>query len=233
MFLLTTIVCLVVSLWSASKELQQARTDLEVAEARIHDYRSELGYLNIVDPSKLHFVRVPLPGDLKWQWRFYVPEENRFMLSSARRLIPKDGISKVSDGGTPLPAREVTVHASIYQDINGQRKFRLDVQGHVTAINSMEGPDTTWLDRGIGGLTYTAGSEGTEAAKTGETAVLLRLRAYEEIKKVDEEGKISTEMRLPDEPGQGLMIWIIDSKKSDQEPGAGVSDAEATDSPTK
>lgn len=74
LLLLVTIVCLSAALWSSSKELRRARADLEAVRAKTDEYRNELGYPTIEDPSKLHFIRVPLPGPQQWQWRVYVPQ---------------------------------------------------------------------------------------------------------------------------------------------------------------
>jgi hypothetical protein len=208
LLLLATIVCLSAALWSSSREVQRARVKLEAAEARMLEYRNELGYLTITNPDRLHLVRVPQPGSLCWRWRLYVPEENRFRLNIARQRISSDGFDAMRCGAATLSPGEITVHASVFRDHNGKRVFRVEEVGSSAITHSMEGAQTQWLDGPGGWSTNTAGSGGTTLAKTGETFALLRLRAHEYDDHKDEP---------PDGPADGLMIWISDSKKADED----------------
>ncbi len=214
LLLLVTIVCLSAALWSSWVQLRDTKSQLLATEARAEKYRSELGYLTIEDASKLHWIRVPRPGDLQWQWRVYVPEANRFRILVADDQIPQMGVAKVFKGEITLPAGEVTLHASVYRDHNGHRKFRveaLDVPGLSTFKYGMEGPRSEWLD--AGGWSCSAGDDHTEVP-AGVDAVLLRLTASKVTRKTDEQGRPGTEYRIPDGPAAGLMVWVRDSKKA-------------------
>jgi hypothetical protein len=214
LLLLVTIVCLSAALWSSWVQLRDTKSRLQVAEARIEKYRIELGYLTIEDFSKLHWIRIPRPGDLQWQWRVYVPEENRFSVWVADERIPQMGVAKICRGGIYLPAGEMTLHASVYRDHNDHRKFRveaIDVPGASINVFGMEGPRAKWLDDG--GWSCSAGNDRTEVP-SGVDAVLLRLTAGKLIRKADEQGRPSAEFRVPDGPAPGLMVWIKDSKKA-------------------
>ena len=226
LLLLTTIVCLAAALWSSTHQLMQTRRRLEAATNQIQQYRNEAGILTISDPEKLHVVKMPLYAELQWQWRVRVPAANGFGIQVGTGMIPKEGRDGVRGGGTlVLPAGETIVHASIYRDYRGELVFRTYAGGNSFKTELKEG-QADWLNTS-GWNTTAAGSNGTETTNPGQSMVLLRFRATEQIETQNDDGTVSTACRVSDEPTPGLMAWISDSRELAEEEAKSSAAAES------
>jgi hypothetical protein len=210
LLLLATVVCLGIALWASARRLEQVKDELKQFREEIRQYRDELGYPTIQDPENLHVIRMPLEGELQWQWRVYVPEADRFGVTVATGEIPKEGIGGCQGLTAPLRAGVSVIHASIIRDYRGVLVFRIERKGG-SFKTELTGEHADWLNS-PGWNTVVAGSNGTEMADAGQPLVLLRFRAAEEIEIDNEDGTKSTGWRESDEPTMGLMAWITDSK---------------------
>jgi hypothetical protein len=194
----------------------------------MQQYRNELGYLTIVDPQRLHVIRMPHRGEMQWQWRLHVPEANRFAVTVGTGMVPKEGFHGMRSGGSlPLPAGETIVHASVFRDYRGRLVFRVERTG-AAFKTELKGEHADWLNSS-GWSSAVAGSGGTEMASPGEPFALLRFRGSEEIKVNNKDGSVSTGWQAPNGPSTGLMAWITDSGP----PEARRDGADSLDSPTR
>jgi hypothetical protein len=207
LLLVATIVCVLVALWATWRRLQETRIELASAEDELQKYRDEMGYLTITDPNKVHAIGVRTPGRLQWRWRVYLPENRRFRLHTVTGAVPKDGIP--GPGGrigmsSTIQSGEILLHAYVERDHKGQWLLHVDDAsgGGSVSIPENNGP---WVG-GEAGFTFEQVRPGnTQAFQAGAPVVLLRLRVHRIVEK-QEDG--TTSHRAPEEPCDGLMIWI-------------------------
>jgi hypothetical protein len=143
LILLVTIAALVVALWTTSQRWKK-----DVAE--LQKLRDLVGELTISDPDKVHAIRVPSTGQLKWQWRVYLPAGRQFRL----RLITGD----VPRAGVPAPGKAVGMYG--FLDCSGEFLLSANVEKNrrgtwvlaASAPPSWDGsnpfPNDEWLSGG-------------------------------------------------------------------------------------
>ena len=209
LILLATIVCLLVALWTTSRRFQEATVEAEMLRSEIRKYREEMGYLTISDPSKAHAIGVPAHDSLKWQWRVYLPENRRFRLHVVTGGVPNDGVrgtGRRSGSESMIRSGESLLYAAVQKDHRGKWVFRVEEgdsgRGSTTVIQPT---DERWIEGGSGWSTQQVNPGRTQSYEPGEPIVLLRLRGHEIGEKTDD-GRTSG--HPPDEPCDGLMIWI-------------------------
>jgi hypothetical protein len=195
-FLLVTLVALVISLWINSRELRQAKKEVQ-------KLRDECGYLTILDAKKAHAIAVRRLGSLRWAWRIYLPADRQFRLCSSTKLVPAIGIP--TDRGYSMLHRtgEFLLEAGVEKDERGQWKLCLQIPGHgeSTGIGDWRDHASSWSSDGVG-------PGQTCSFEPGQSLVLLRLRVSEEVRHAN-----GTIRRSPQGPADGLMIWIEEIPK--------------------
>jgi hypothetical protein len=208
--LLATIVCLAVALWSTSRRFREATLQVEVLQEEVQKYREEMGYLTISDPSKVHAIGVPALGRLKWQWRVYLPENRAFRVHAVTGGVPKEGVPAPpgtrSGSTSTMRSGELLIYAEVQKDRNGQWVLHVE-EGGMSAGSATIGIHQThqrWLEHFSGWIEQVRPGQ-TQAFEPGEPIVLLRLRVHEIGEKTDH-GRTSG--HPPEEPCDGLMIWI-------------------------
>lgn len=211
LILLATIVCLLVALWTTSRRFRQATLEAETLRAEIQKYREEMGYLTISDPSKVHAIGVPAHGNFKWQWRVYQPENRRFRIHVVTGGVPKAGVpapGTSSGSASMIESGELLLYAAVEKDHRGNWVFCVEEGNSGGASQTgIHQTHEQWLERGVGWSTEQVRPGRTQAFEPGRPIVLLRLRVYESVENA-EDGQTSTSFREPDEPCDGLMVWI-------------------------
>jgi len=207
LILLATIVCLLVSLWTTSRRFREATGEAERLRAEIRKYREEMGYLTISDPSKVHAIGVPALGNLKWQWRVYLPENRAFRVHVVTGGVPKEGVPpapRTSSGSTStIRSGESLLYAEVQKGRGGEWVFHVE-DGIGSSTLGIHQTHERWLENFSGWIEQVRPGQ-TQAFEPGEPIVLLRLRVHEFVEKTDD-GRTSG--HPPDEPCDGLMIWI-------------------------
>lgn len=186
LILLVTIAALLVALWTTSQRWKK-----DVAE--LQRLRSLVGELTISDPDKVHAIRVPTTGELKWQWRVYLPEGREFMLRLITGEVPRTGV----------PAHAFRVRSHLYR--SGEFILSANVEKDRWGTWVLAGSAPRWNfshplrnDEWAhgGGWSYSEIELGkTVSVEPGTPLVLVRVR-------VDERGN------TPEGPCDGLMVVI-------------------------
>jgi len=211
LILLATIVCLAVSLWTTSRRFRQATLEAETLRAEIQKYREEMGYLTISDPSKVHAIGVHAHGNFKWQWRVYLPENRRFWMHVVTGGVPQRGVpapGTSSRSAWMVESGQSLFYAAVEKDQRDNWVFCVDEGNSGSASQTgIHQAHEQWLERGVGWTTEQVTPGRTQTFEPGQPIVLLRLRVHESVEKA-EDGTTSTSSREPEEPCDGLMIWI-------------------------
>jgi hypothetical protein len=196
--------------------------------------RSEVGFINIDDPDKLHALLVPRGRANEWRWRLYVPDRGKFGLFVATEEIPVEGVIPKDGIGGPilLPYGEYFIDAELRQDPNRPERWRVYLRyGTGGATFGMSQRDRQWLPNPeTGSNTFKASfmKDGQNLLTRGEPLVLFRLRA-QDVQPIDDaaptrnragqvvgQGRGRLRTRSVDilEPCEGFLMWIeaIDSK---------------------
>src|SRR5262245_31653392 len=85
--LLTTIVGLAIVVAQLWREVGPLRVE-------VHRYRTELGFLNVDDPTRIYAVQFPNRDD-GWRWRVYLPPGSEYILRCDQGTIsPSVGTSR-------------------------------------------------------------------------------------------------------------------------------------------
>ena len=89
--------------------------DVGPLKAENRRLRGEVGYLNVENPAALHALNIERGDRYLWRWRMYVPQHGRFVLYTASREIPLDGIApkNQSGGSIPLQPGEYLIDAEL------------------------------------------------------------------------------------------------------------------------
>jgi len=209
LILLATIVCLLVALWTTSRRFREATLEAEMLRDEVQKYRFEMGYLTISDANKAHAIDVPTHDSLKWQWRVYLPENRSFRLHGVTGRVPKEGVpgpGRTTRSISTIRSGESLLYAEVQKDRRGGWGFR--VEEGISAGSSTVGIHQTheqWIEGGSGWSTEGVNLGQTESFEPGEPIVLLRLRVTEIVEKTDGS---RTSHGPPDEPSDGLMVWI-------------------------
>lgn len=217
LILVATIICVLVALWATSRRLEETRHQLASVQDELQKYRDELGYLTITDPNKVHAIGVRTPGRLQWRWRVWLPGNRRFRLHTATGGVPQDGISGFGEivfMSSTIRSGEFLLHAYIEKDHKARWLLHVEVPsgGGSVFIPENEGP---WVGGEAGYNIEQVRPDRTHSFQPGAPAVLLRLRVLTIVEKHDDG---STSYRAPEEPCDGLMIWIEEEPAS--QPGA-------------
>ena len=177
---------------------------------RLHDenvaLRKETGRLVVKDPTKLNVVAVPTFEDLTWRWRVHVPPGQGDKISLSGYKIPPTGYSG-SYSSTTLPSGEYLLTATVRRNHLG--KWTLTV-GHSggTCTTSINEEHSGWLEPQTGASGWSSSQAGQHEATVREPGTqldLLRLRVM--VQSADGKSAKNT-----DEPCDGLLIWVEDSK---------------------
>jgi hypothetical protein len=219
LILAATIVCLLVALWATSRRLQETRLELALAQDELQKYRNELGYLTISDSNKVHAIGVRTPGRLRWRWRVYLPENRRFRLHTVTGGVPKDGIAapgKRTGMSSTIQSGECLLHAYVERGHNGKWLLFVDKPSGSGSVSIPEN-EGRWVEEGLGWSIQQIKPGSMQVFEPGRPAVLLRLRVHTIVEK-HEDGR--TSQRAPEEPCDGLMIWIEEEPASQPGPQA-------------
>ncbi|REK10942.1 MAG: hypothetical protein DWQ37_16040 [Planctomycetota bacterium] len=206
LLLLTTVICVAVSHFHTSRQLQETRQAL--AEAN-----SELGNLTIDDPKQYAILALPNfgPGDMQWRWRVHLPTGKRDQFRWAFDNVPESGLPQVPPRRNRLelldryakPAAKgepMIITLALWKNVADEWKITLGMPGRETAIDIRNPP--AWLDNvdRPGWGSRIAGRKRTEAHSVDTPLVLLRMR---KSKQVPPNGS-TVDMQ----PTDGLIVWI-------------------------
>jgi len=186
LILFVTIVALLVALWTTSQRWKKDAAELKRLRALV-------GELTISDPDKVHAIRVPTTGELKWQWRVYLPEGREFVLRLITGEVPRTGVPAHAYGVRSYLDRsgEFLLSANVEKD----RRGTWVLAGSAPRWNFSHPLQNDEWARG-GGWSFSEIELGkTISVEPGTPLVLVCVR-------VDEGG------RTPEGPCDGLMIVI-------------------------
>jgi len=209
-FLLILFVALIFALWSTSRDLREAKLELQQS-------REELGFLAITDASRIYAAAASNHHLLEWRWRIYLPKKAGLKLHWRTSNVPLSGIpgptAKDSDdaGDSLLRKGENLLDARVQKNSNGEWVLELktsDLRGsNWTWWPLIDKKNTTWLDHL--GHHYAWSNTGVKertsvSASSDQPLVLLRLRVDLVFSKVTKQ----MERAASTDPCDGLMLWI-------------------------
>jgi len=207
--LLAVICALLVALWTSSRRLEQAKSDIELYRAELAKYRRELGFLDVTDPNKVHAIGVRTTGSLRWQWRIYLPQNRRFRLHKCTSAVPKSGLECSVGSWADVPSGEFLLDAYVERGRDGLWLFSTKYAGSASST-SIGGKDVSWLEKGGGWSVEEVRPEEIKVLEPDRPLLLLCLRVATPAK-VAPDGTILWE-RPPDTPCDGLMVAIQEVK---------------------
>ena len=192
-FLLTAIaIILALSHFATSWRLKQAIDENE-------KLRSELGYLTIDDPQKVHAIQAQTVESMLWKWRLHVPAGRNCSLHLLTRDIPEQGFPEHSTMGFTSRDEAFTLTIAIRRDHCGE--WQLVASEHGGTLRMQISSETAnWLAKSDGFVSRGAGIGRSESFPLDQPIELLRLRVMER-----KPGGFSSP---PKEPCQGLLVWM-------------------------
>jgi hypothetical protein len=198
LILLFTIAALLVGLWTTSREVREARVELK-------KYRRDVGYLDLSDPNKVCARALRTAGNLRWEWRIYLPEKRRFRLCFLSKDIPEKGIPDRGPGArTSLPSGEFLLKAVAEKNLISGWAFSVSSPGTAASFGIAE-EEGRWIGRAP---TWSSGvGEETLSADPGAPLELLRLRVPKST--TTKQGTLqTTDHSSSPQPSEGLLVWI-------------------------
>lgn len=168
--------------------------------------RKETGRLVVKDPAKLNIVAVPTYEDLTWRWRVHVPPGDGERICFATQQIPQRGYDTGTSSTTLRPG-DYLLTATIRRNRHGDWALTFGHPGgnFAAAFNEQF---ADWLGRqpkSAGWSMSQLGENDATVREPGAKLDLLRLRVT--VRSPD--GRSSSS---PDEPCDGILIWIEDHK---------------------
>jgi hypothetical protein len=187
--------------------------EIEPLRAQVRSMRTELGLLNIDDPSVAHAIQLGTREADHWKWRIYLPEIGSY-----------DYELVVYDGTIPprMPGKNwynmVRKNASGMSTAMGGGEFvfsvELEKQGDRWLVRTSRGVDRRggvssvngdWLSNREGGhgITSSAGYDAATTYSPGQPIHLMTL-----LEQVETKNGTMTTWSTPTGPANGIVIWI-------------------------
>lgn len=186
LLLATTLMALAVTVAMLYRELGPLRKEV----ARLRD---ETGELNVMDPARLHAIRVDTYSELEWKWRIWIPEGAVYRVRGHGGPVSKQGYPK---GGGTIYLREPGEHVIRYVIRRDPRDHRWYGGLHTPTASAGKDhqPWVEWTSR-----TSTSGGVGTstESYSVRERVELIRHR----VSQAPDSEKI-------EDPAAGFLIWL-------------------------
>jgi hypothetical protein len=170
LLLSAVIAALFIALWTTGQRWKKDAREVQ-------KFRDQVGELTIADPNRVHVIRVPLAGSLKWAWRVYLPANREYRLHLATGDVPKDGLPGPGEAMqmySPIHCPgEFLLSASVEKDYRGNWVLAANAPGW-NGSNPFQNDD--WLNRG-GWTTSEIELGKTHSVAPGMPIVLVRLCA--------------------------------------------------------
>ena len=138
----------VLGVWLAIAGRQAIALQRELA-----NLRTEAGYLEIHDRSKVYAVWIPSLRPNEWAWRIYLPENHTYMIYNYRGLMPVLADSTEPDraaqtrSGTgsygSIPSGEFVIRFRVEEGSNGQWLTKVVTRTGMSSVGSV--PRSGWL----------------------------------------------------------------------------------------
>lgn len=196
----------------------------EVAPLReqVRSMRSELGLLNIEDPTVAQAIQLGTRETDHWKWRIYLPEPGDYELFVYDGIIPPrqfhtkwydevrkhaGGMSTTMDGGEFVFSVELDKEGDRWM-LRTSRGVDLD-----TSVMSVNGD---WLSNTDShGITSSVGYDAAVTYKPGQPIHIMTL-----LEPVVTKNGTSTSWSSPTGPANGIVIWIEQRMPATNSPAA-------------
>lgn len=93
---------------------------LKQSTEEIGRLREELGYLNVVDESRIHALQIRSVESMQWKWRLHLPPGPRYSLHIVTRNIPSSGLPDTGSWTFNAPDKPMTITVALRKDHLGQ-----------------------------------------------------------------------------------------------------------------
>jgi hypothetical protein len=185
--------------------------DVEPLRAQVRSMRSELGLLNIEDPTVAHAIQLGTREVDRWKWRIYLPDQGDYELFVYDGLIPPrqfhkkwyDEVRKTGSGmSTTMEGGEFVF--SVELEKAGDRWMLrtskgVDLNASVMSVNG------DWLSNTDShGITSSVGYDAAVTYKPGQPIHIMTL-----LEPVVTKNGTSTSWSSPTGPANGIVIWIV------------------------
>lgn len=218
LLLLMTVAAMGVGLWRLNGELAPLRLEVE-------QYRNELGIIAVVDPEKVHALRLPTEGNEPRKYRVFLPEGRNYFLHYHQYLIPAEGIPR-SRSGHRLEPGEYVFSIQFKRDEDevqgeprphGTFRIRIEAQGNQSGGGSIhvgvsERKQDWIVNRETGGTAYSWHEPGrtVETSDLLDPLVLYRARAHQiVVNSRNAQGRpVSWSYKDLPNPCEGFMVWV-------------------------
>jgi hypothetical protein len=202
-FLLTTIVGLLIVTFQLWREVAPLRE-------QVRNMRTELGLLNIEDPTVAQAIQLGTRETDHWKWRIYLPPgaEYELFVYSGKTIPPRRGLNwfaAVKKDGSGI---STTMDGGEF--VFEVRLVKKGTQWMVSTSRGLGGDDGEmsidgdWLSQKIGrGVSSSAGFDKAATFRPGEAIHLMSM--FEPV--VTKNGT-STSWTSPTGPANGIVIWI-------------------------
>jgi hypothetical protein len=202
-FLLTTIVGLSIVTFRLWREVAPLRE-------QVRSMRSELGLLNIEDPTVAQAIQLGSREADHWKWRIYLPpgSEYELFVYSGRRIPPHKGLNWFAavkkDGSgmsTTMDGGEFVFEVRL---VKKGMKWMVSTSRGLGGDDGEMSIDGDWLSQKMGrSVSSSAGFDKATTFRPGEAIHLMSI--FEPV--VTQNGT-STSWTSPTGPANGIVIWI-------------------------
>ena len=208
-FLVVTAVCFAVGLYVFGKRYIEIQRE-------VRKLRSEVGYLTIDDPSKVHVLAIDTGEPDTWRWRIFIPQGHRYSWHIAAENIPRDDVPKT--GGTsgvsnePYWEHDNEVLATARLRRVDANQWRLSIESRIGDSKdqmfgtSLQIPDDKlqWMATVSSTDGRVAGNSGAQIFDPAGPIILLQRRPCEQ----QPDGNYAPSPN----PMPGFMIWLKKEK---------------------
>ena len=171
----------------------------------VQSLRAEVGYLALVDESRVNVVEVPTNGPYEWRWRVYAPPGTVFDAGIMTGKIPSSGTGRPNSIGVDIPSETngVLITASVTNDHDGGKLLELKLGNGNSLRVPISMPSEEFVDGSANVLT--AGQNGVQVCDLNDPIILHRRSLIEPTS--------PTTSSEPRGLSRGILFWITPREK--------------------
>lgn len=204
---LVVLAALGIAQWSAMQRLSLVIARNRVLTAEVEKLRTEAGYIDVTDASKVEVLHLRTFDEFTWRWAIHLPE-GEWTLHLATSDVPATGFI---DGGSATDSLEGTLPVELAVRRGEQNGWIATARVGTTQVERPMRENHALVKSGYFGQSAAGGAGKQERFDPSQPVELLRLRAFNDMSEF-----AGTETLAPQTTFDGLLVWLTRNPQSVQ-----------------